>query len=149
MKRSSVRISLAIAVAALSVPALTGCFANPIEGLVRGGIEQAIEGASGADISFGGALPDGWPAEVPVIDGEIVFGGGASESGSDVWMVTIVSNAADPVAEARAKLEAAGFTQEQNVSAAGGTVVTMTNGTFTVAIAGGEDGVLYTVNSTQ
>lgn len=63
---------------------LTGCFQNPLENLVEdavgGAVENAIENeieqelGEGAEVDFSGdvALPSGWPAEIPVPDGEII-----------------------------------------------------------------------------
>jgi hypothetical protein len=142
----SARIPLAILIAAASVPALTGCFGNPIEGLVRGGVEQAVEGATGGDVSLGGSLPEGWPQEVPVIDGEILVGGANTQDGANGWFVTIASNAPDPMAEARSKLEAEGFTEVEALAEAGGEVmVAMSNGEYDVFVAGSAEGILYTV----
>ncbi|MGF3054991.1 hypothetical protein [Microbacterium sp. YY-01] len=49
---------------------LAGC-ANPIESIVKGGVEKVIGEASGGDVSFdtgsGASLPDGWP-DLPVPD---------------------------------------------------------------------------------
>jgi hypothetical protein len=59
--------------------ALSGCFQNPIEAAVERAAEETVERAleeSGADVDLGltgdVSLPDGWPAEIPVPDGNIV-----------------------------------------------------------------------------
>lgn len=103
MKTAARRTALALAAAILVAPALTGC-----TGLIEGVIEQATDGQ--VDVSFG-SLPDGWPEEVPVIDGEIIAGGGADDdSGNPGWNVTVTvdEGAFD---EIKAQLEGAGFTQ--------------------------------------
>ncbi|WP_294179422.1 hypothetical protein [uncultured Schumannella sp.] len=60
--------------------ALSGCFANPLEsiteGLVENGVEELIEGQTGVDIDVNGSgvsLPDSWPSELPLPDGELLF----------------------------------------------------------------------------
>ncbi|WP_441906455.1 hypothetical protein [Microbacterium sp.] len=79
-RTASVRIAggaLAVVVAAT----LTGCFANPLdaivdqvsEGVAQDSAEQLIEGVTGGetDISFG-SLPDGFPAEVPLVSENVL-----------------------------------------------------------------------------
>lgn len=137
-------IPLAIVIAAAAAPALTGCFGNPIENIVNNGVEQAVEGATGQDVSLGGKLPDGWPAEVPVVEGEIGPGGGTTGADSG-WAVLITSSVADPLAEAKASLEAAGFTADSNFAGAEGGIIAFTNGTYQVVVVGSPEGLLYTV----
>jgi hypothetical protein len=72
---------LGLAFALLVAPALSGC--SVIEGL----IEQASGGQ--VDVSAG-HLPDGWPTDVPITDGDIIGGGVANDNdGKPVWNVTI------------------------------------------------------------
>jgi hypothetical protein len=81
-------------------PVLTGC------GMLEGIIEQATGGE--VDVSIG-SLPDGWPAEVPVIDGEIIGGGAANtDDGEPGWNVTIKVDE-NAFGEIQSQLEAAGF----------------------------------------
>jgi hypothetical protein len=81
---------------------LTGC--SMVEGI--------IESQTGGDIDLGGTtVPDDFPADVPLADGEIVNGSAiASDGGEKVWNVLItVSDPAAPDSIA-AQLEGAGFT---------------------------------------
>ena len=72
---------LAIASALVLAPMLTGC------GALEGIIEQATGGE--VDVSMG-SLPEGWPADVPVADGEIIVGGKTTdEAGAPVYNATI------------------------------------------------------------
>ena len=138
------RAVLAIAIAGMTATLFTGCFANPAEDLVNQGVEDAIEGATGGDVSLDGEVPADFPTSVPLIDGDITFGAGAG--GSEGWIVMITSTAADPVADAAAKLEAAGFTQDTELSGSGAAAQVYTNGEFLVLLAGdGEKVVTYTV----
>lgn len=138
------RAVLAIAIAGMTATLFTGCFANPVEDLVNQGVEDAIEGATGGDVSLDGEVPADFPTSVPLIDGDVTFGAGAG--GSEGWIVMITSTAADPVADAAAKLEAAGFTQDTELSGAGAAAQVYTNGEFLVLLAGdGEKAVSYTV----
>lgn len=95
--------AIALVAALLVTPALTGC------GMLEGIIEQASDGA--IDVSMG-SLPDDWPAEVPVIDGEIIVGGSANaDDGTPGWNVTITVDDATAYDAIKAQLEGAGFTE--------------------------------------
>ena len=100
-------VPLAILLALAIMPALSGCFANPIE--------QIVEGATGGDVDLGGAgLPDGFPsADVPIVDGEIIYGLGIGNDDGKVWNVTIKVGGLDVVDEIKSKLEGAGFTANE------------------------------------
>jgi hypothetical protein len=141
--KSPFRMGLAL-VAILAVgPALAGCSDDQVQDAVNG----AVQGATDGDVSLGGALPDGWPAEIPVIDGDLKFGAGNTTNGDQGWVVTVASAATDPLADAKQKLVDAGFEPDTGNSANVGDVgvVALTNATYTVTIAGTPDGVLYTV----
>lgn len=142
--RTRVAVPVAIVAALLLAPALSAC--SSVSGIVNG----AVEDASGGNVSVG-ALPSGWPDEVPVIEGDIV-GGGKIPDG-DGWMVIIKSDAADPIADAQTQLEAAGFTTPVDVPAesipgledlSSGSYFAQ-NANYTVVVAGSEQGVIYTV----
>lgn len=103
MSRSLRRAALAAAVAVLLVPGLTGCIGNPIESI--------IEGATGGDIDLGGSsLPEGFPAEVPLYEGEIVYGIAIGDAAGKAFNVTVKVPAAAAADAIRAQLEGAGFT---------------------------------------
>jgi predicted small secreted protein len=90
------------AVLLIGAPVLTGC--SMVEGI--------IESQTGGDIDLGGnTVPDDFPSEVPLADGDVVNGSAISASGGEkVWNVLIaVSDPAAPESIA-AQLEAAGFT---------------------------------------
>ena len=101
--KNSVRIAIALAATLLLAPTLTAC----------GGVEGMIEQLSGGEIDVSiGSLPDGWPTEVPVIDGEIIGGGtAAGDDGSPGWNATIKVASAAAFGEIKSQLEGAGFTQ--------------------------------------
>jgi hypothetical protein len=98
--RKRLTVALLVSTALLVAPAMSGCSA----------LEGIIEQVTGGDVNVSvGSLPDGWPTEVPVIDGDIL--GGATtkaDDGTPIWNVTIKgdSNSADDVAT---QLEDAGF----------------------------------------
>jgi hypothetical protein len=77
MRITTARTLAPVALAAVLTFTLTGCFSNPLEGLLEGGIENIIEDQTGVDIDVdgsgnGASLPDSWPSDVPVPDGKIV-----------------------------------------------------------------------------
>ena len=135
------RMGIAAVIAVLTATMLSGCFPNPGD-LVNQGVEDAIEEATGGDVSLGGELPADFPESVVLIDGDISFAGGA---GGDGWLVMISSSAADPVADAAAKLEAAGFTQDTTLNGDTASAVVYSNDEYLVLIAGDGDVVSYTV----
>ncbi|GAA1834103.1 hypothetical protein [Agromyces salentinus] len=114
MPRTVVRATLAVATAGLAAGLLTGCFANPVEDLVENGVEDAIKSATGSDVSLGGELPEGFPPEIPIVDGEITVGMGTGDTNG--WVVVVQSDEADPAAAARTALEGAGFVQDTSLS---------------------------------
>jgi hypothetical protein len=137
------RAAVAVAIAGLTASLLTGCLGNPVENLVNQGVEDAIEGATGGDVSLGGELPDGFPTSVPLIDGDITVAAGAG--GADGWVVVISSSTADPVAESASALEGAGFTEDTTVSGAGMGAKVYSNAEYIVLVAGEGETVSYTV----
>ena len=136
------RVGAAAAIAVLAATLLSGCFPNPGD-LVNQGVEDAIEDATGGDVSLGGELPADFPASVVLVDGDISFAAGAG--GSEGWVVMITSSAADPVADAAAKLEAAGFTEDTALNGDNASAVVYSDGEYMVLLAGDGDVVSYTV----
>lgn len=137
--KKSLNVSLAIVIAAAGVPLLAGC---SVEGAVNG----AVQGATGGDVSLGGELPTGWPSEVAVIDGELLFGARGAGDNKDGWVVTVKSDAKDPLEDARKTLVDAGFVGDTTLSAGDASVVAMKNDKYTVVVASNSDGLLYTVS---
>lgn len=136
------RAGSAAVIAVLAATMLSGCFPNPGD-LVNQGVEDAIEGATGGDVSLNGELPADFPEAVALIDGDISFAAGAGAS--EGWVVMVTSSAADPVADAAAKLEAAGFTEDTTLSGDTASAVVYSNGEYIVLLAGDGDVVSYTV----
>ncbi|MFF2387361.1 hypothetical protein [Agromyces sp. NPDC058104] len=147
MSRSLVtarRAAAAVAIAALSAALFTGC-ANPLEDLVNQGVEGAIEDATGGEVSLDGEVPSDFPAEIPLVEGEVALGAGTG--GADGWIVMITSTAADPIADAVAKLEGAGFTKNTELSGSGADALVYSNGTYLVLLAADGETVSYTVTT--
>jgi hypothetical protein len=142
--RKRITVPLAIVLALAITPALSGCFGNPLE--------QIIEGATGGDVDLGGkAIPDGFPTnEVPLIAGEIQFGGSIGTADAKVYNVTFKVTGASPVDAIKAQLEGAGFTTETEFSgdgAEGGTLI-YTSPAWGVLVVVGKDSNAWIVNYT-
>lgn len=121
---------IALAAALALAPALTGC----------GALEGIIEQATGGEVNVSiGSLPDGWPAEVPVIDGEIIGGGVANtDDGSPGWNVTIKVDDEGAFDDIASQLTDAGFESVDAGELDGGNNLTsglFKNATYGVIVA--------------
>ena len=138
--------------------ALSGCFANPldglVEGLVEGGVEQLIENQTGVDVDLGGSggsLPSSWPAEVPTVSGEIAYS--AAFDGNFSASLTVGS--IEAAQRAFSDLEAAGYTVTGEMQLGDGIETrTFENDTYNVVvvIAPNDDGtasVQYQITGRQ
>ncbi|WP_010203084.1 hypothetical protein [Salinibacterium sp. PAMC 21357] len=112
--------STIVAVALATTLSLSGCFANPIDqltdkigsGIAEEGAEKLIEGATGSDIDIDadGTMPEDFPDEVPIVDGNIEAAVGLTIDGQQTWTVTfIVDDARSSVNAARKTIVDAGF----------------------------------------
>ncbi|MEX1077723.1 MAG: hypothetical protein WED09_01265 [Homoserinimonas sp.] len=124
----------AIAACLLIAPAVSACSFNPVE--------SAIEQATGGNVDIGGTtVPDDFPGEVPLIDGEVTSAFAAGEPPERVWNVTFSVADASAREAIRAEMEAAGFTSDLDEAAIGDITGGMySNGTYSVLIVVAEDG---------
>lgn len=115
--RSRLTAVLLAVVVAIGVPVtLSGC------SIAR----NVVEGATGVDIGDGG-IPDDFPTDqVPLIEGEVVFGGSGGTADARGWNVTVEVTDGTAFDTAKAALEAAGFA----AGPAGGTDASGTSGTW-------------------
>ena len=140
-------LALAIAAAIVITPLLSGC------GGIQGIIDQATGGAIQPSV---GELPNDWPSEVPVVDGEIIGGNKATDpedESSTLWTAIIGRN--DDVEGTKAavaeSLSGAGF---ETVDTEGAPIDALPykNDTYTVLVfvaTGENDTVTATYNVTQ
>ncbi|MDH6180391.1 hypothetical protein M2152_000573 [Microbacteriaceae bacterium SG_E_30_P1] len=131
-RRIAAPVALALSIAL--VPLLSGCMGNPIE--------SVIEGATGGEVDLGGSsLPSGYPEqEVPVIDGEILFGGGLGSGDSKVFNVTIRVSGETAIDDIRAQLEGAGIVAQADVGGAAAGTFVGTSDAWGVLVVVSEDG---------
>jgi hypothetical protein len=115
--RRHIAVPLAIVLAVSSVPVLTGCFGNPLQG--------AIHAATDGKVNLGGgSLPSDFPKDVPVVSGKVISGLGIGSGKKEVWNVTIQIPGADASGKIKDQLTGAGFkVQESGTSDAGSSIV--------------------------
>ncbi|EAR24566.1 hypothetical protein A20C1_13082 [marine actinobacterium PHSC20C1] len=139
-RRLSAFIALVLALGI--TPALSGCFGNPIENLV--------EQATGGQVDLGGQeIPEGFPSEVPVVSGDVVFGISAGDGESRGYNVTISAGAESPLDGIETQFADSGFESQVQASGAegAGTVIFSDDSwNVVVVVAKTDDG--YTANYT-
>ncbi|MGV8875965.1 MAG: hypothetical protein ACOH1K_00485 [Rhodoglobus sp.] len=107
------RAALVVVLAVLVSPALSGCVGNPIVGLV--------EQATGGTVDVGGQeIPDGFPTEVPLAAGDVIFGISAGEGDNRGFNVTISAGAQSPLAGIETQFADVGFESQVQASGAEG-----------------------------
>lgn len=103
-------ITTAFALACGATLTLSGCFGNPLEGLAQGGVNNIIKEATGADVDLGGkSIPQGFPNQVPVAEGEIEYGGSITSDGETIWTLRIKTNDPDAFTKVQSQLLSSGF----------------------------------------
>jgi hypothetical protein len=121
---------------------------------VQNAVENAVKDGTGVDVSLGGeALPEGFPAEITTVNGDIKTSGSLGVGAERVWTVSIVvADLAAGFEEAKSKLVAAGFTSSFDAAADGAYTGIFSNATYTVMVTAVNDGtdntVTYVVSST-
>lgn len=117
-----------------------------------GGI--TVEGDDGSTFSAdtGGSLPDNWPADVPVIDGTVLYAQTASdESAGTTYSAAIETEGTieSVYEQIRSDLEGAGFTKTAEVTSTDGSFASFTGDTYqvtvTVAESEGKVNAIYIV----
>ncbi|WP_127793895.1 hypothetical protein [Agromyces sp. LHK192] len=142
LRNPRLRVAAAVLIGGVVATALSGCFFNPME-QVKQGVEKGIEEATGGDVSLGGEMPEGFPAEIPIVEGSITFSSGTG--GEQGWVVGIDPTSADPLPEAAAALEAAGFAKDAAFDGVDLGAQIYSNGTLLVLLSGDGDALVYTV----
>ena len=132
--------ALASALGLAVVVALSGCSfvgGNPVE--------QLVEGATGGEVEIGNTVPEDFPTEVPLAEGEIVSG----TSAGGVWNVGVRVDGADALGTIVGQLESAGFvgTQTGDQTADGGSAA-LGNGAYGVVVVVTKDGAGWVANYT-
>ena len=144
--RNRFTVPVAIALAVVFAPSLAACSMIPIDGI--------IEGATGGAVQSGTDIPEGFPSEVPIIDGEITFGGSLGDATNRVYNVTVKVDGLESYDTIKAELEAAGFTSAVAGTAGAGGTGAFSNANWGVLVVVSEDGsngflANYTVTSAE
>lgn len=121
------RMLAAVAAALLAVPALAGCSV----------IESTIEQVTGGDVEIGGnTVPEDFPSEVPLADGDVLNGSSASKDNQKVWNVTIRVGEGVTFDSLASELEGAGFARQSVGSESSEAETALFNGTgYSVLLA--------------
>jgi hypothetical protein len=172
MSGTPLAVRAGVLASALAV-ALTGC-GSAVENIVEGNVERAIENELGesADVEIGedsfsvdtedgsitagaGSVPDDFPTDVPLVDGEVAFAQRLESDDGFSWNLIITSDA-DPgtlADQVRGELTDNGFSVEEasefsGADSAGGTILAE-KGDLTVLVLvagdGSETSATYTV----
>ena len=142
-KLARLRIPIALLLLVAVTPTLAACSLNPVESI--------IEQATGGDVDLGGAaLPEGFPNEIPLVDGEILFGGGVKAEGTQVWNVTIKVTDAAAFETVTTQLTGAGFITSDMIggTAEAGSAGTFQSSDYNVSVLVSTSGTDTTVNYT-
>lgn len=131
-----------IAAALVLVLPLTGCST----------LEEVFRSPTGADVEFGGTtLPADFPQEVPLLEGEVRFGGTLERGGEQYWNVTLATADAAALGTIQTQFQESGFAATPVTETEHGSVVTFSFDVFTAVVlvsAPAEDGTVtvdYTV----
>jgi hypothetical protein len=112
MKHPRARTPLTVALAGvlLVTPLLTGC------SLINTVVNSANDGTIPEGLGTGTTVPDDFPTDVPLIDGEVVFALSLpGDNGEKAWNVTINVTGAEAFESIKTQLTDAGF-EYQGVS---------------------------------
>lgn len=136
----------ALALVLLAGPALTGC-----------SVQNLVHDVTGGKVDVGGKkVPSDFPAEVPLVKGDVLLGASVKgDNGDKVWNVTIKATAAISFADIKSEFEGAGFeTGDIGGESDGAGTATFTNGTYSALVAFAKDDkgnwvANYTVSNTS
>lgn len=140
MTLSRARIAIPfLALALLGGPVLTGCSSQAFaEGVFEG---VASENGQEIDLNTDGGLPDGFPENIPVLDGEVISGVSVGDGETQTWTVQIaITDAEAAYNEIRTGLEKAGFTSDFTGMNEGHGYGTFDDGVHSVVISTGDNG---------
>jgi hypothetical protein len=117
------------AVLAIGAPLmLSGC------GLI-GGVVNGATGGGGVPGLPGNSVPDDFPTDVPLIDGDVQLGVALGDSADGkVWNVTIKSTDTDAAATIKGQLEDAGFESQDVGSTSDGSSAAYTKDKLSVLV---------------
>ena len=131
--RRRIAIPLAIVLAVSSVPVLTGCFGNPIQG--------AINAATGGKVNIGGGakIPSDFPKAIPIYSGKVITGLGLGSGKKEIWNVTVEIPGSDAGNSIKTDLTNAGFTVQESGTSNSGASLVASNKDYGVLVVTSKD----------
>jgi hypothetical protein len=142
--RKLLTVSIASVLVLGIAPALVAC--SPQQ-LVQDAVENAVKDVTGIDVNIDGkTMPEGFPAEVPVISGDIGVSGSLGVGAEQVWTVSFtVPDLAAAYKEATGKLLSSGFVSDFDATAEGASTGSFSNASFTAIVTATSDGTSNTL----
>ena len=142
--RRMITLSIAGSLVLGVTPSLVAC--SPQQ-LVQDAVENAVKDVTGIDVNIDGkTMPEGFPAEVPVISGEIGVSGSLGVGADQIWTVSFaVPDLAVAYDEAKSKLLAAGFASDFDATTDGVATGSFSNASFTALVTATSDGTSNTL----
>lgn len=170
-------VSTTFALVAGVALALSGCSGGPLDGPTQGGangtVENSteadgpVEGSSGADEGNAkddseggegtggfviGSIPEDFPSQIPVADGEVTGGLSGTVEGDTMWSFSVRSKDSSAFDKLRSQLNSSGFTEDDVME--GDTTMGWWQGHgYDVFITSSEDGgatnIAYIVTMTE
>jgi hypothetical protein len=143
--RSRVPVTLAIAgVLLIGAPLMTGC------SLINNVVNSATGGNVPEGLGTGQSVPSDFPSEVPLIDGDVVFGLSLpGENGEKAWNVTINVSGPEAFESITTQLTDAGFEYQELSAGESGSTGAFTKDPLSVlVVVAAGDGSQWTANYT-
>ena len=99
--------------------------------MIEGQVEGVIEEATGSEVELPGTeLPEGFPTEVPLIEGEVAFGVAVGNG----YNVSVRVDGPEAIDEISDQLEGAGYTAQVGGTAGDGSTQAFSSDAFTVIV---------------
>jgi hypothetical protein len=139
--RRKLAVPLAIVAAAATLPLLTGCFGNPIGGIVKA--------ATGGKVNVGGStLPSDFPSSIKIESGTIVEAVSLGTGKKEVWNVTVEVPSLSTINDIKSTLTSEGFKVVSSGSTTDGTGIVASSKTYSVIVGIAKNGSKWDANYT-
>ena len=134
-----ITVPIALTVALLAGPALTGC-----------SVQNLVHDVTGGKVDVPGkSVPKDFPSEVPIVSGEVLSGAGVGDAKSKIWNVSIRAKGSTAIDEVLTTLTSAGFDcKTLTATTADGGALLCEKGTLSVAVVQIKDDKGFVLNYT-
>ena len=127
--KSRIAAPVLIALALLAGPTLAGC------SLIQNPVENVIEGVTGGEVDLPSTeLPDDFPSEVPLYDGEIANTMALGDADAKVYTVSIRVPGTETIDEIVSDFEADGYTSTISGNSAEGSTAAFESDKWSVIV---------------